>query len=187
MRAPSTDVVQHDGFPSGICFPVQPVFSQGIPVTTDNLHVILYKARSCWAGSTRATHGFQLVGKPTAVWCHLLWMLVVPLHFFLAQRQRIWKPVSWFFFCLSLTPPQHTNILLLAWANTLPLPLWGYSIPRSTSSENAWHLQGIGKNNQLAQTSWLKSWRPATPWLLTSQPASNECYSLKKQAEITLF
>lgn len=26
--APSTDIVQHEGFPNGICFPVQPGFPQ---------------------------------------------------------------------------------------------------------------------------------------------------------------
>lgn len=78
----------------------------GIPVLTQKLHLIsLFKASSCWVGSMRATQGVRLVGKPTAVWCHVLWMFVVSFHFVLTQRQQIWKPISWFFFCLSLTFP----------------------------------------------------------------------------------
>lgn len=112
----------------------------GIPVLMHKLHLIsLFKASSCWVGSMRATHGVQLVGKATAVWCRLLWVLVVSFHFVLTQRQQIWKPMSWFFFCLSLTFPllsiQKNLTVSLSEHLVLPFCLWGYSIPWSTSSK----------------------------------------------------
>lgn len=111
-----------------------------------------------------------------------LWFLFV-----VTQRWQNMKKSSLALLNLSPAPPllRVPEILLLAWVNTLPLHLWGFSIPWSVFLKNAWHLQGIGTNNQLEQTDRLKSRKLEMPWML--QPGSNECCSLKKQVEIHSF